>query len=213
MITVVIADDHPVVRDGLRFTLETEKDIKVVDLADNGLQAVEKVSRNCPDVVIMDIAMPLLNGIEATAQVRSACPHTQVVILSMHYTSEHIQRALQAGAIGYLLKESAGTEVVDAIRSAHEGKRYLSHKIAESVVDDYVRQSGRDVLEGLSPREREVLQLIAEGKTSAEAANILSLSVKTVETYRSRFMQKLGLKDMTALIKFAIQHSIITLDQ
>jgi DNA-binding NarL/FixJ family response regulator len=213
MITVVLADDHPVVRDGLRFTLESQKDIKVVALADNGLEAVETARKNCPDVVVMDIAMPLLNGIEATSQVRAACPHTQVVILSMHYTSEHIQRALQAGAIGYLLKESAGGEVVDAIRSAYEGKRYLSHKIAESVVDDYVRQTGRDVLEGLSPREREVLQLIAEGKTSAEAASILSLSVKTVETYRSRFMQKLGLKDVTALIKFAIQHSIITLDQ
>jgi DNA-binding NarL/FixJ family response regulator len=213
MITVVLADDHPVVRDGLRFTLESQKDIKVVALADNGLEAVETARKNCPDVVVMDIAMPLLNGIEATSQVRAACPHTQVVILSMHYTSEHIQRALQAGAIGYLLKESAGGEVVDAIRSAYEGKRYLSHKIAESVVDDYVRQTGKDVLEGLSPREREVLQLIAEGKTSAEAASILSLSVKTVETYRSRFMQKLGLKDVTALIKFAIQHSIITLDQ
>jgi DNA-binding NarL/FixJ family response regulator len=213
MITVILADDHPVVRDGLRFTLESQKDIKVVSLADNGLEAVEMATRHCPDVVVMDIAMPLLNGIEATAQVRDRCPKTQVVILSMHYTNEHIQRALQAGAIGYLLKESAGGEVVDAIRSAYEGRRYLSHKIAESVVDDYVRQSGKDVLEGLSPREREVLQLIAEGKTSAEASQILSLSVKTVETYRSRFMQKLGLKDMTSLIKFAIQHGIITLDQ
>lgn len=213
MITVILADDHPVVRDGLRFTLESEKDIKVIALADNGREAVDMAEKNCPDVVVMDIAMPILNGIDATSQVRKSCPKTQVVILSMHYTNEHIQRALQAGAIGYLLKESAGGEVVEAIRSAHEGRRYLSHKIAETVVDDYVRQSGKDVLDGLSPREREVLQLIAEGKTSAEASQILSLSVKTVETYRSRFMQKLGLKDMTALIKFALQHGIITLDQ
>jgi DNA-binding NarL/FixJ family response regulator len=161
----------------------------------------------------MDIAMPLLNGIEATQQITATHPHTRVMILSIHFTSVHIQRALQAGAMGYLLKESAGEEVVEAIRTVYEGRRYLSRRIAETVVEDYVRQGGSDVLEGLSPRERQVLQLIAEGKTSSEAAAILYLSVKTVETYRSRFMQKLGLKDMTALVKFAIQHGIISLDQ
>jgi len=213
MITVILADDHPVVRDGLCFLLDAQKDIKVVGTADNGYEAVELATKNCPDVAVMDIAMPLLNGIEATQQIRTVCPHTQVMILSIHFTSVHIQRALQAGAMGYLLKESAGEEVVEAIRTVYEGKRYLSRKIAESVVDDYVRHSGGDVLEGLSPRERQVLQLIAEGKTSAEAAKLLYLSVKTVETYRSRFMQKLGLKDMTALVKFAIQHGIISLEQ
>jgi DNA-binding NarL/FixJ family response regulator len=213
MITVILADDHPVVRDGLCFLLNAQSDIKVVGTADNGHEAVQLATKLNPNVAVMDIAMPLLNGIEATQQITSTCPHTRVMILSIHFTSVHIQRALQAGAMGYLLKESAGEEVVEAIRTVHEGRRYLSRKIAETVVEDYVRQGGGDVLEGLSPRERQVLQLIAEGKTSAEAAQILFLSVKTVETYRSRFMQKLGLKDMTALVKFAIQHGIISLEQ
>jgi DNA-binding NarL/FixJ family response regulator len=213
MITVILADDHPVVRDGLCFLLNAQSDIKVVGTADNGHEAVQLATKLNPNVAVMDIAMPLLNGIEATQQITTTCPHTRVMILSIHFTSVHIQRALQAGAMGYLLKESAGEEVVEAIRTVHEGRRYLSRKIAETVVEDYVRQGGGDVLEGLSPRERQVLQLIAEGKTSAEAAQILFLSVKTVETYRSRFMQKLGLKDMTALVKFAIQHGIISLEQ
>ena len=213
MITVILADDHPVVRDGLCFLLNAQPDIKVLGTADNGHEAVQLATKLNPNVAVMDIAMPLLNGIEATQQITSTLPHTRVMILSIHFTSVHIQRALQAGAMGYLLKESAGEEVVEAIRTVHEGRRYLSRKIAETVVEDYVRQGGGDVLEGLSPRERQVLQLIAEGKTSAEAAEILYLSVKTVETYRSRFMQKLGLKDMTALVKFAIQHGIISLEQ
>jgi DNA-binding NarL/FixJ family response regulator len=213
MITVILADDHPVVRDGLCFLLNSQNDIKVIGTADNGHEAVQLADKLNPDVAVMDIAMPLLNGIEATQQITATHPHTRVMILSIHFTSVHIQRALQAGAMGYLLKESAGEEVVEAIRTVYEGRRYLSRKIAETVVEDYVRQGGGDVLEGLSPRERQVLQLIAEGKTSSEAAEVLFLSVKTVETYRSRFMQKLGLKDMTALVKFAIQHGIISLDQ
>ncbi|MEO8358070.1 MAG: response regulator transcription factor [Chloroflexota bacterium] len=213
MIKVILADDHPVVRDGLRFLLDAQKDIQVVGTAVNGLEAVELASRLCPDVAVMDISMPLLNGIEATQQILAACPHTHVMILSIHFTSVHIQRALQAGALGYLLKESAGEEVVDAIRTVYEGRRYLSRKIAESVVDEYVRHSAGDVLEGLSPRERQVLQLIAEGKTSSDAAKLLYLSVKTVETYRSRLMQKLGLKDMASLVKFAIQNGIISLEE
>ena len=213
MIKVILADDHPVVRDGLRFLLDAQKDIKVVGTAVNGLEAVELATRLCPDVAVMDISMPLLNGIEATQQICTACPQTRVMMLSIHFTSVHIQRALQAGAMGYLLKESAGEEVVEAIRTVYSGKRYLSRKIAESVVEEYVRQSGGDVLEGLSPRERQVLQLIAEGKTSSDAAKLLYLSVKTVETYRSRLMQKLGLKDMASLVKFAIQHGIISLEE
>ncbi len=213
MITVILADDHPVVRDGLCFLLNAQNDIKVVGTAVNGLEAVELASKLRPNVAVMDIAMPLLNGIEATQQICNLCPDTRVAILSIHFTSVHIQRALQAGAMGYLLKESAGEEVVEAIRTVHGGKRYLSKKIAESVVDDYVRRTGDDVLEGLSPRERQVLQLIAEGKTSADAAKLLYLSVKTVETYRSRLMQKLGLKDMASLVKFAIQHGIISLEE
>jgi DNA-binding NarL/FixJ family response regulator len=140
-------------------------------------------------------------------------PHTPVMMLSIHFTSVHIQRALQAGAMGYLLKESAGEEVVDAIRTVHEGKRYLSRKIAESVVEEYVRHSGGDVLEGLSPRERQVLQLIAEGKTSAEAANCCISPSRPWRRIAAALMQKLGLKDMASLVKFAIQYGIISLEQ
>jgi DNA-binding NarL/FixJ family response regulator len=144
MISVILADDHPVVRDGLCFLLNAQPDIKVVGTADNGHEAVQLAAKLTPDIAVMDIAMPLLNGIDATQQITSTVPHTRVMILSIHFTSVHIQRALQAGAMGYLLKESAGEEVVEAIRTVYEGRRYLSRKIAETVVEDYVRQGGSD---------------------------------------------------------------------
>ena len=166
-----------------------------------------------PDVVVMDIAMPDLNGIEATLQMQDACPSTQVLILSMHSTTEHIFRALQAGARGYLLKDSAGAEVVEAVRVVHTGRRYLSHKIAATVIDDYIAERHRtSPLDSLSRRERQILQLIAEGKTSAEVGTMLFLSPKTVDTYRSRMMHKLGIGDLPNLVKFAIQHGITQLD-
>jgi len=169
-----------------------------------------------PDVAVVDIAMPELNGIEATREIRQTCPTTQVVILSMHSTAEHIFRALEAGALGYLLKESAGMEVVDAVRAVHAGRRYLSQRIADTVVDDYLRQrqaaEAKSPLERLTPRERQVLQLVVEGKSSAEIGDILALSPKTIETYRSRIMQKLGLHDLPSLVKFAIQHGITPLE-
>jgi DNA-binding NarL/FixJ family response regulator len=215
-ITVFLADDHAVVRDGLRFLLEAQHDIKVVGDAANGRDAVRQVAQLCPDVVIVDIAMPDLNGIEATQQIRETRPSAQVIILSMHSTTEHVFRALQAGARGYLLKESAGVEVISAVRAVHAGRRYLSEKISDQVIDDYVRQ--RDAVEAesplarLSPREREVLQLVVEGKSSAEIADILFLSPNTVETYRSRLMQKLGISDLPGLVKFAIQHGLTPLE-
>ena len=216
-ISVFLADDHTIVRDGLRFLLEAQADITVVGDAADGRQAVRQVQQLRPDVVIMDIAMPELNGIEATQQIRQTCPSTQVVILSVHSTAEHIFRALQAGARGYLLKESAGMEVVDAIRAVHAGRRYVSQRITETMIDDYVRQrqaaEPRSPLERLSPREREVLQLVVEGKSSAEIADILFLSTKTVETYRSRLMHKLGISDLPSLVKFAIQHGLTPLEQ
>jgi len=215
-ITVFLADDHAVVRDGLRLLLEAQGDIRVVGDAANGREAVHQVAQLRPDVVIMDIAMPELNGIEATRQIHEACPSAQVVVLSMHYTTEHIFRALQAGARGYLLKESAGIEVVNAVRTVHTGHRYLSQKISDKVIDDYVRQreaaGARSPLARLSPREREILQLVAEGKSSAEIAGLLSLSPKTVETYRSRLMRKLGIRDLAGLIKFAVLKGLIPLE-
>jgi DNA-binding NarL/FixJ family response regulator len=214
-IRVLLADDHAVVRDGLRFLLEAGGNITVVGEAADGRQAVRQVQALLPDVVVMDIAMPELNGIEATGQIRQACPSTQVVILSMYATKEHILRALRAGANGYLLKESAGQEVVDAIRAVRAGRRYLSQSIAETVIDDYVHERqappAQSPLERLSSREREILQLVVEGKSSTEIAEILYLSPKTVETYRSRLMQKLGLSDLPSLVKFAIQHGLTPL--
>jgi DNA-binding NarL/FixJ family response regulator len=215
-ITVFLADDHAVVRDGLRALLEAQPDIRVVGDAADGREAVGQVARLGPDVAIIDIAMPDLNGIEAAREIGEVCPSTQIIILSMHSTTEHIFRALQAGARGYLLKESAGIEVVKAVRSVHAGHRYLSQRISDTLVDDYIRQrqaaEPKSPLARLSPREREVLQLVVEGKSSAEIADALSLSVKTVETYRSRLMLKLGISDLPGLVKFAIQHGLTPLE-
>ena len=215
-VTVFLADDHAVVRDGLRFLLEAQPDIRVIGDAANGREAVRRVTRLCPDVVVMDIAMPELNGIEAARKIARDCPSTQVIILSMHSTTEHVFRALQAGARGYLLKESAGVEVVNAVRAVHAGHRYLSQKVSDWLIDDYVRQrqaaGAKGPLGRLSPREREVVQLVVEGKSNAEIAGILSLSPKTVETYRSRLMRKLGISDLPSLVKFAVQHGLTPLE-
>jgi len=211
-ISVFLADDHAVVRDGLRSLLEAQQDIRVIGDAADGRDAVRQVLELCPDVVVMDVVMPELNGIDATQQICEGCPSTQVIMLSMYSTSEHIFRALRAGARGYLLKESAGYEVAEAIRAVYAGQRYLSKKITDTVVDGYLRQSEISQVEGplarLSPREREILQLVVEGKSSAEAANLLCLSPKTIDTYRSRLMEKLGIKDLPGLIKFAVQHGL-----
>jgi DNA-binding NarL/FixJ family response regulator len=214
-IAVFLADDHAVVRDGLRFMLEAQTDIKVVGDAANGRECVRDVALLCPDVAIVDIAMPVLNGIEATREIGQVCPATRIVILSMHATSEHIFRALEAGARGYLLKESAGVEVVNAVRAVYAGRRYLSDKISERLVDDYVQQrrndQARSPLASLSLREREVLQLVVEGKSSVEIASILCLSPKSIATYRSRLMHKLGVDDIPSLVRFAIQHGLTPL--
>ena len=213
MIRIVLADDHAVVRDGLRVLLQAQPDIEVVGDAANGREAMRLTQQLHPDVVVMDIAMPELNGIEATLQIHDVAPATQVLILSMHSTTEHIFRALQAGARGYLLKDSAGAEVVEAVRVVHAGRRYLSPKIASTVIDDYISERQRaSPLDSLSRRERQILQLVAEGKSSAEAAAMLFLSPKTVDTYRSRMMQKLGIADVPSLVKFAIQHGVTKLD-
>jgi len=195
----------------LRALLEAESDISVVGDAPDGRIAVEKIRELKPDVVVMDISMPGLNGIEAAQQISAELPDVRGVMLSMHSTSEHVFRALKAGASGYLLKESAGKEVVAAVRSVVNGRRFLSEKITDVMIDDFVRgdHPDRSPLERLSARAREVLQLVGEGRSTQEAADILFLSPKSIETYRSRIMQKLGVRDMTSLVKFAIQHGII----
>lgn len=208
-ISVFIADDHAIVRDGLRALLEANAEIAVVGDAADGRQAVSRVQCLRPDVVIMDISMPQLNGIDATQQILALLPETRVIILSMLGAPEHVFRALQAGARGYLLKESAGREVLEAVLAVQGGQIYLSQPIMNTVVADYVRQRGgaetKSPLESLSQREREVLRLVVEGKTSAEIGEILCLSPKTVESYRSRMMHKLGVPDLPNLIRFAIQ--------
>jgi DNA-binding NarL/FixJ family response regulator len=208
-ISVFLADDHAIVRDGLRALLEANPDIAVIGDAADGRQAVNRVQSLSPDVVIMDISMPNLNGIEATEQILGLHPETKVIILSMLGDPEHVFRALQAGARGYLLKESAGREVMEAVLAVQSGQIYLSQPIMNTVVADYVQQRSaavkKDPLESLSQREREVLQLVVEGKTSVEIGEILCLSPKTVESYRSRLMHKLGVTDLPHLIRFAIQ--------
>jgi DNA-binding NarL/FixJ family response regulator len=211
-ITVFLADDHAVVRDGLRALLDAEGDIAVVGTAADGRDAVHQATELHPDAVVIDIVMPDLGGIEATRQIRQVCPATQVVILSMYASDEYVLRALQAGARGYLLKESAGEEVIDAVRAVHAGRRYLSEEIADRLIDGYLdlysNSEVGDPLAALSPRELEVLQLVVEGKTSTEIARILTLSPKTIETYRGRLMRKLGIGDVPGLVKFAIKHGL-----
>ena len=209
-VTVLLADDHAVVRDGLRALLEVG-DLQVVATAGNGREAVAEALRLRPDIVIMDIAMPELDGVEATRRIVEKCPETRVLILSMYLSAEHIYRALQAGAQGYVLKESAGEEVVEAIRTLRAGKRYLSHRITETVIDDYLREGANvSPLDSLSLRERDVLQLVVEGRTNAAIAQALSLSPKTVETYRARIMKKLKVRDTVELVKFSMRHGLIS---
>jgi DNA-binding NarL/FixJ family response regulator len=210
-IRVLLADDHGIILDGLRSILQAQPGIEVVGVATNGREAVLEAKRLKPDVVVMDIAMPQLNGIEATDQIMTSLPNARILILSMHSSAEHIYRALQAGAQGYLLKESAGTELVEAVQKVCTGTRYLSRKITETVVDAYIRdRQVSSPLESLSVRERQILQLTVEGHTAADIGATLHLSPKTIETYRSRAMQKLGLSDLPALVKFALQHGLTT---
>ncbi len=215
MIKVFLADDHAVVRDGMTALMNGEQDIQVVGTASNGQQAVDQIKQIQPDIVVMDIAMPELNGIDATRQISETCPGVKVIMLSMHDSSEHIYQALKAGARGYLLKESAGKEVATAVRAVHSGRRYLSKRIETMVIEEYISRQGatpeNSPIDKLSDRERQILQLVVEGKSSIEISRILPLAPKTVATYRSRLMEKLAIHDLPGLVKFAIQHGLTTL--
>lgn len=200
------------VRDGLRRLLEAEADMRVVGDAANGREAIREEQRLKPSIMVMDIAMPELNGIDATRAIRETGSATRVLILSMYYSAEHVFQALQAGAQGYLLKESAGRELVSAVRSMSAGNHYLSQKITGVLIDDYIhKRQAKGPLNSLSPRERQILQMAVEGKSSVAIAKVLHLSPKTVETYRSRMMQKLGVENFPSLIRFAIQHGLTPL--
>jgi len=206
-IRVLLVDDHALMRDGVKVLLEAAG-ISVVGEAGDGRTALQRAIELKPDVVVMDISMPDMNGTEAARLLREKCPATRILILSMHSSSEHVFRAFEAGAAGYILKESAGTEVVTAVRAVHGGNRYISSAIAspESAARSHAEQSSP--LDSLSARERQVLQLVVEGASSAEIAQAVFLSRKTVETYRSRLMKKLGVADVPALVKFAVLHGI-----
>lgn len=205
-IRVFIADDHAVIRDGLRALLEPYFD--VVGSAGNGREAVRLISDCSPDVAIIDIAMPELNGIETTRLLRQKQNAARIVMLSMHHSSEHVFRAFEAGADGYLLKESASDEIVAAVRAVHAGRRYLCREIEPIALTLDDNTQGTSPLASLSAREREVLQLVVEGRSSAEIGHLIHLSPKTVETYRSRLMKKLGVADLPALVRFAVQHGL-----
>lgn len=211
-IRVLVVDDHTILREGLRSLLESENDFDVVAEADNGHKAVEYVRKYKPDVVLMDIAMPLLNGINATEQIRRERRCTQVLILSQHESEEYIRRALAAGASGFLLKDTNSTELINAIRAVHQGESILSPAVTRLVIEDYLRWGDiqpKETRDGLTPRESEVLQLIAEGNTNKQIAEILCISIKTVQAHRSNLMKKLDLHDKAELVKYAIQKKII----
>jgi DNA-binding NarL/FixJ family response regulator len=211
-IRVLVADDHAIVAEGLRALIDDQRDMKVAALAENGLVAARRSLELEPDVVVMDHAMPVLNGIEATHMIRRRRAETRVIILSMHSDMVHVQRALQAGANGYVLKKTGAREVLKAIRTVHAGRRYLSASLADELLDHVMFGVPVDPLSPLSARERQVLQMIAEGRAIVDIASALSLSRKTVETYRERMMEKLGVSDFAALIRFAIKQGLVSLE-
>jgi two-component system, NarL family, response regulator NreC len=212
-IRVLLADDHNLIRAGLRLVVSQQPDFVVAGEAENGRQAVALAEQLKPDIVVMDIKMPDLNGIEACQQIREALPDTQVVMLSMHSDEAYVLRALKAGARAYLLKDSAEADLARAIRAAAEGKSFFSPAVGKVLLEDYMRKLQRtgaeDSYELLSPREREILQLVAEGKSSKEIANLLNLSVYTVETHRAKLMEKLSLRNVPELILYAVRKGII----
>ncbi len=212
MIRILIADDHGVVAEGLKHLIEAQADLQVVSMVGDGREAVRQARELAPDVVLMDLSMPELNGADATRAILQNNERCRVIVLSMYSDPEYVRRALKAGALGYVVKRSAAKEVVDAIRAVHSGQRYLSPKVADVLVDTRATEGKEDLLSRLSAREREVLQLLAEGRTGAQIAERLSLSQKTVETYRARLVEKLGIRDVAGLVRFAIQKGLVSLE-
>jgi len=213
MIRILLADDHTVMRAGLRLLLERQPDMVVVAEAADGRQALSLVESETPDVAVMDIAMPILNGIETTRQIAAKRPELPVVILSMHSDESYVMRALKAGAKAYLLKDSAEADLIRAVRAVREGKSFFSPAVSRMLLEDYVHQlqqrGEEDSYELLTTRERELLQLLAEGKSNKDVANLLNVSVYTVETHRAHILQKLGLHTVPDLILYAVRKGII----
>ncbi|MCJ7677287.1 MAG: response regulator transcription factor [Anaerolineales bacterium] len=213
-IRILLADDHAILRDGIRALLSDETDLNVVGEAENGRQALEQARALRPDIVIMDIGMPLLSGLEATTQIRRDVPEARVLILTMHQNEEYLAHVLAAGASGYVLKDVAGRELVSAIRQVAGGEAFFSPSMTKTLTSLYLHsleaERTHDPYDDLTIREREVLQLVAEGFTNHQIAEMLKLSIKTVKTHRLHLMQKLDLHDRTELVKYAFQKGIIT---
>jgi two-component system, NarL family, response regulator NreC len=214
-VTVLLADDHPIVRQGLRHLLEAEPNLKVVGEASNGLEAVQLVEKFKPDVLVVDIVMPELNGLEVLKQVRERSPATCCIVLSMQSADVYVVEALRAGALGYVLKETGPSELINAVNQVIHGQRYLSPRISERLIDELIKPSQKSVsdpYQTLTNREREVLQMAAEGLSSAEIARRLSISPRTAELHRGRMMNKLGLRNQTELVRYAFKRGILTID-
>jgi DNA-binding NarL/FixJ family response regulator len=214
LIRILLADDHTILRKGLRLLLERESEFSVISEASNGREAVDAVSRDTPDVVIMDIAMPSMNGIEATKRISQDFPKTAVIILSVHSDEAYVLRALKSGARGYLLKDSAEIDLIQAVRAVAAGKAYFSPAVSKILADDYVRQmreqGTEDPYDLLTARERELLQLIAELKATKDIAELLGLSPHTIDTHRSNLMQKLNIHSIPEVILYAVRRGVIS---
>jgi two-component system response regulator NreC len=215
MTTIVLADDHHIVRQGLRSLLEAEPDFSVVGETGDGLEAARLVERLQPHVLVLDLMMPGLNGLEVTRRVSQRSPQTRIVILSMHANEAHVLEALRAGAAAYVLKESTAAELVRAVREAAAGRRYLSPPLSERAIEAYMQKAQSAVLdsyETLTAREREVLHLVAEGHTNAQIADRLFISRRTVETHRANLMRKLDLRTQTDLISYALRRGLLPME-
>ncbi len=212
-IRILLADDHVVLRAGLRLLLERQPDFEVVAEASDGRQAVEMAEAKRPDIAILDIQMPKLNGLEVARQISAKLPSTGVIILSMHSDESYVLRSLQAGIRGYLLKDSTDTDLIGAIRAVHEGKAFLCPEVSRMLVENFAThlhgQAAGDSYESLSTREREVLQLLAEGRSNKEASAILNVSVSTLETHRTKIFQKLSLHSLPELILYAVRRGLV----
>ena len=214
-VTVLLADDHPIVRQGLRHLLEAEPDLKIVGEASDGLQAVQLTEKFKPNVLIVDMMMPDLNGLEVLRQVKDRSPATCCIVLSMQSADVYVVEALKAGALGYVLKETGPSELVNAVQQVIGGKRYLSPRLSERLIDVLLQTAEdltHDPYETLTNREREILQMAAEGMTTSAIAKRLSISPRTAELHRSRMMDKLGLNNQTELIRYALKRGILPLD-
>lgn len=212
MPTVIIADDHEVVRQGLRSLLSAERDLRIVAEAGDGHEALRAVEKHCPDLLVLDIVMPLLSGIEVTRQAKKTCPRTRTLILSMHADESHVAEALRSGADGYVLKDGRSGELLVAIRHVLAGRRYLSPPLSQRAIDAYIEtiaSGALDPYDTLTSRERQILQLAAEGLTNVEIGARLFISSRTVETHRANLMKKLGLRTHTELILFAVKRGLL----